>query len=58
MNQADEPKIIFLEEDRTVYFADKSNFEKPMVDRPEYNGETLSAREALGACLGFAILKT
>lgn len=43
MNQADEPKIIFIEKDQVRYFADKSDFNKPCIDRPEFEGEALTA---------------
>jgi hypothetical protein len=58
MNHADQPKFLLIKEDKLDVCYEKRDFNKPMVDRPYFDGDQLLPRVTKGACLGFAILKT
>ena len=58
MNHADHPKFLLIKEDKLDVCYEKSDFSKPMVDRPYVDGDQLLPRVTKGACLGFAILLT
>lgn len=58
MNHADTPYFLLTSPNRLETVYEKTDLEKPLIDRPNVNGDMLDASSTKGACLGFAILKT
>ena len=59
MNHADSPFYVLIKGGKLHQAYEEINFNKPFVSRPrDANDDVFEARDTLGACLGFAILKT